>query len=74
MCKLKGQMDKGGHYDVEMKGWMGKEGNMMCKLKSLMDKGVHYDVEMKWWMQKRGIIRCNLKRGRWIREVIIRLK
>ena len=20
MCKLKGQMDKGGHYDVEMKG------------------------------------------------------
>ena len=24
MCKLKGQMDKGGHYDVEMKGWMHK--------------------------------------------------
>ena len=24
MCKLKGQMDKGGHYDVEMKGWMQK--------------------------------------------------
>ena len=22
MCKLKGRMDKGGHYDVEMKGWM----------------------------------------------------
>ena len=22
MCKLKRQMDKGGHYDVEMKGWM----------------------------------------------------
>ena len=22
MCKLKGQLDKGGHYDVEMKGWM----------------------------------------------------
>ena len=22
MCKLKGQMDKGGHYDVEIKGWM----------------------------------------------------
>ena len=22
MCKLKGQMDKGGHYDVEQKGWM----------------------------------------------------
>ena len=24
MCKLKGRMDKGGHYDVEMKVWMGK--------------------------------------------------
>ena len=25
MCKLKGQMDKGGHYKVEMKGRMEKE-------------------------------------------------
>ena len=24
MCKLKGQMDKGGHYDLEIKGWMQK--------------------------------------------------
>ena len=24
MCKLKGWMDKGEHYDVEMKGWMEK--------------------------------------------------
>ena len=24
MCKLKGRMDKGGHYDVELKGWMQK--------------------------------------------------
>ena len=24
MCKLKGRMDKGEHYDVEMKGWMEK--------------------------------------------------
>ena len=24
MCKLKRGMDKGGHYDVEMKGWMEK--------------------------------------------------
>ena len=24
MCKLKGWMDKGGHYDVEIKGWMQK--------------------------------------------------
>ena len=22
ICKLKGHMDKGGHYDVEIKGWM----------------------------------------------------
>ena len=22
MCKLKGQMDKAGHYDEEIKGWM----------------------------------------------------
>ena len=22
MCKLKERMDKGGHYDVEMKGWL----------------------------------------------------
>ena len=32
MCKLKGWIDKGGHYDVEMKGWMEK-----C----------HYDVQIK---------------------------
>ena len=24
MCKLKGWIDKGEHYDVEMKGWMEK--------------------------------------------------
>ena len=24
MCKVKEQIDKGGHYDVEMKGWMEK--------------------------------------------------
>ena len=32
MCKLKEGMDKGGHYDVEIKGWI-KGGNLMCKLK-----------------------------------------
>ena len=26
MYKFRGQMDKGGHYDVEIKGWMEKEG------------------------------------------------
>ena len=25
MCKLKGQMNKGVHYKVEMKGWIEKE-------------------------------------------------
>ena len=29
MCKLKGWMDKGGHYDVETKGWMEKGSIMM---------------------------------------------
>ena len=38
MCKLKWQMDKGGHYDVEMTGWMQKRGIIMCKLKERMDK------------------------------------
>ena len=32
MCKLKGWVDKGGHYDVQMKRWM--------------EKG-HYDVQIK---------------------------
>ena len=31
MCKLKGRTDKGGHYDVEMKGWMQKGGIKMFK-------------------------------------------
>ena len=45
MCKLKGRMDKGGHYDVK---WVVvKEGNMMCKLIGQMDKGGHYDVQIK---------------------------
>ena len=30
MCKLNGRMDKGGHYDVEMKGWMQKGEFIMC--------------------------------------------
>ena len=31
MCQLKGRMDKGGHYYVEMKGWMQKGDIIMCK-------------------------------------------
>ena len=50
--QIKGQMDKGGYYDVEIKQWMQKRGNMMCKLKGQMDKGGHYDVQMKEWMQQ----------------------
>ena len=34
MCKLKGRMDKGDHYDVKMQGWM--------------QKGEHYYVQIKW--------------------------
>ena len=30
MCKFKGRMDKGGHYDVEMKEWMQKEEALLC--------------------------------------------
>ena len=52
VCKLQGRMDKGEHYDVEMKRWMQKGGIMICKLKRQMDKGGYYDVEMKRWMQK----------------------
>ena len=33
MCKFKGRMDKGGHYNVEMTGWMQKVGIIICKLK-----------------------------------------
>ena len=53
MCKLKGQMDKGGHDDVQLKRWIQKVGITMCKLKGQMDKGGHYDVEIKGWMEKR---------------------
>ena len=33
MCKLKGQMDKRGHYDVEMTGWMHKGGHYYVQIK-----------------------------------------
>ena len=44
MCILIGGMDKGGHYDVEIKGWMQKGGNLIRKLKR-MDKRGHYDEQ-----------------------------
>ena len=46
------EKDQGGHYDVEMKGWMKKGSIMMGKYKGRMDKGGRYDVEMKGWMEK----------------------
>ena len=52
MCKIKGRMDKEGHYDVEMKGQMQKGGIIMCKLKGWMDKDRHYGMEIKVWMEK----------------------
>ena len=33
MCKLKGRMDTGGHYDVEMKGQMQKGGHYYAQIK-----------------------------------------
>ena len=51
MCKFKGWMDKGGHYDDEMKGWM--------------QKVRHYDVQIKsqWIQIREGIMMCKLKGG-----------
>ena len=48
-------MDKGGHFDVEMKGWMENGAIMMCKLTGWMDKGGHYDGEINGWKQQRAI-------------------
>ena len=55
MENYEGQIDKGGHYDAEMKEWG------MWKLKGRMNKGGHYDVEMKGWMENCGIMMCKLK-------------
>ena len=42
--KLKGRMDKRGHYDVQIKRWMQK-GHYDVQMKGRMDNG-HYDVEI----------------------------
>ena len=34
MCKLKGRMDKGDHYDVKMKRWIQKGGHYYVQIKS----------------------------------------
>ena len=59
--KLKGWMEKGGHYDVEM-SVDATGGNMMCKLKERMDKGGNYDMQMKGWIQKIGHYYVEIKR------------
>ena len=58
---IKRGMDKEGHYDVEMTGWMPKGGIIRCKLKGLMDKGVHYDVQMEKVDGKGDIMICKLR-------------
>ena len=62
MCKVRGWMDKEGHYDMELKGWMQRRCNMMCKLKWQIDKGEHYDMQMKGWMQRIGHYDVQIKR------------
>ena len=57
MCKLKGGMDKGGHYEGNERV-DGKGGNLIRKLKGRMDKRMA--LKMKEWMEKdalRGGIR-----------------
>ena len=53
-------MDKGGHNDVEMKGWMQKRG-IMCKLKGWIYKDRHYDMRNQRVDGKGGIMMCKLK-------------
>ena len=50
MWKLKGRMEKGGHYANERVDATG--GNIMYKFNGQVDKGGHDDVEMKRWIQK----------------------
>ena len=54
MCKLKGWMDNGGNYDVQMKGWMEK-GYIMRKSKGGCKRG-HYDVHSKRRWKREGIM------------------
>ena len=61
-------MDKGGHYDVEKKGWMQKGGIIRRKLKGRMDKDGHYDVLINGWMDK-GHYDVRIKR--WMKKVAL---
>ena len=41
MCKLKGRMEKGGHYDAQMKGWMDERcfRPLLCTVKAELGRG-----------------------------------
>ena len=75
--KLKGRMNKGGHYDVEREGKGGWQ-----KLKGRMDKGGHDDMgkcanlKGRWikWNRKGGWKRWHYDvqiEGGWIRKGIV---
>ena len=51
MWKLKGWMDKGEHYDVEIKTVDGKGGIMMCKLRGGCKSAIMM-CNLKRWMDK----------------------
>ena len=53
-------MDKGGHYDVEIKEGMQKGGVDLVQIRSA-DKDGHYDMEIKGWIEKSGIMMYKLK-------------
>ena len=72
--KSKEWMDKWGHFEVEIKGWMQKGAILRCKLKWQMDKTLHYYVEMKGSMHKGGHYYVQIKRGGWIGEGIMMIE
>ena len=70
MCKLKGRMDKGGHYDVEMKVWMQK-----WPLSCANSTGGYIRMGIMIWKSKGGWKRwyydVQIKMGEFIREGIM---
>ena len=63
MCKLKGRMDKGGHYDGNQRV------DAKWRIHKLDDKGRHYNGQVA-----KGGIMCTIQMGGWIREGIMMLK
>ena len=62
MCKLKGGMNKGGHYDVEMKGWMDERcfRPLLCTVKAELGRG-NERVDSKLWHYQMQIKRVDGK-------------